>query len=85
MKTVSIILEDSVYEELEAMLNELGQVEQTFYEIYTRIALEEWRNTAHKNAENPDKKMNAFKRLESSRIRVSENIDYNSFQEGKQS
>ena len=32
MKTVSIRLEDSIYEELEAMLEETGQTKQTFYE-----------------------------------------------------
>lgn len=31
MKTISIKLEDSIYEELGEMLNEMGQTQQTFY------------------------------------------------------
>lgn len=43
MKTISIRLEDSIYDELEAMLNDMGQTKQTFYETYTRTALRERR------------------------------------------
>ena len=41
MKTISIRLEDSIYEELGAMLDEMGQTKQTFYETFTRTALRE--------------------------------------------
>ncbi|MGN1406589.1 MAG: hypothetical protein ACI4WM_09955 [Erysipelotrichaceae bacterium] len=51
MKTVSIILEDTLYEELAAMLNELGKTEQSFYETYTKTTLREWNMALHKNAE----------------------------------
>ena len=43
MKTISIKLEDSIYEELGEMLKEMGQTQQTFYETYTRTALRERR------------------------------------------
>ena len=41
MKTISIRLEDSIYEELSAMLDAMGQTKQTFYETFTRTALRE--------------------------------------------
>ena len=41
MKTISIRLEDSIYEELDAMLDAMGQTKQTFYETFTRTALRE--------------------------------------------
>ena len=41
MKTISIRLEDSIYEELGMMLNDMGQTKQTFYETYTRTVLKE--------------------------------------------
>ena len=41
MKTISIRLEDSIYEELGAMLDAMGQTKQTFYETFTRTALRE--------------------------------------------
>ncbi|MGN0484407.1 MAG: hypothetical protein ACI4HI_12735 [Lachnospiraceae bacterium] len=43
MKTISIRLDDSVYEELSEMLDAMGQTKQTFYETYTRTALRERR------------------------------------------
>lgn len=39
MKTINIRLEDSVYEDLEKMLDEMGQTKQTFYETFTKTAL----------------------------------------------
>lgn len=39
MKTISIRLDDSTYEELGAMLEAMGQTKQTFFETYTRTAL----------------------------------------------
>lgn len=41
MKTVSIRLDDSIYEELGVMLDAMGQTKQTFYETFTRTALRE--------------------------------------------
>ena len=41
MKTISIRLEDSIYEELGVMLEAMGQTKQTFYETFTRTALRE--------------------------------------------
>ena len=41
MKTISIRLEDSIYEELDEMLDAMGQTKQTFYETFTRTALRE--------------------------------------------
>lgn len=41
VKTISIRLEDSVYEELSAMLDAMGLTKQTFYETFTRTALRE--------------------------------------------
>ena len=73
MKTISIRLEDSIYEELGEMLDAMGQTKQTFYETFTRTALRERsipfiisapvvkRDTIN------DKKIEAFKRLEASR------------------
>ena len=43
MKTISIRLEDSIYEELDEMLDAMGQTKQTFYETFTRTALRERR------------------------------------------
>ena len=39
MKTISIRLEDSIYEEPSEMLDAMGQTKQTFYETFTRTAL----------------------------------------------
>ena len=83
MKTISIRLEDSIYEELGEMLDEMGQTKQTFYETFTRTALRERSipfiisaPVNKKNAGNVDRKMEAFKRLEASRKRSVEILDY---------
>ncbi len=82
MKTISIRLEDSIYEELGEMLDAMGQTKQTFYETFTRTALRERSipfiisaPVSKKNAAN-DKKMEAFKRLEVSRQQSIEAFDY---------
>ena len=41
MKTISIRLEDHIYDELDEMLGEMGQSKQSFYETYTKTALRE--------------------------------------------
>ena len=73
MKTISIRLEDSIYEELSELLNAMGQTKQTFYETFTRTVIRERSipfiisaPIAEKNNNNRDK-MDAFARLEASR------------------
>lgn len=80
MKTISIRLEDSIYEELGAMLDEMGQTKQTFYETFTRTALRERSIPFIIKAPLPtthseNNKMAAFLRLEASRKNNSETID----------
>ena len=41
MKTISISLDDKIYEELSEMLDGMGQTKQTFYESFTSTALRE--------------------------------------------
>lgn len=43
MRTISIRLEDEIYEELSEMLDSMDQTKQTFYESFTRTALRERR------------------------------------------
>ena len=43
MKTISIRLEDKDYEALNAILSDMGQTKQTFYETYTKTVLRERR------------------------------------------
>lgn len=82
MKTVSIRLEDSVYKELGAMLDAMGQTKQTFYETFTRTALRERRIPFIIKApltdacSNNNSKLEAFARLEESRKAAAEAIDY---------
>ena len=82
MKTISIRLEDSIYEELGEMLDAMGQTKQTFYETFTRTALRERSipfiisaPAAKKDVAN-DRKIEAFKRLEASRRQSVESFDY---------
>lgn len=82
MKTISIRLEDAIYEELSEMLETMGQTKQTFYETFTRTALRERSipfiisAPIKKSNISGDDKMNAFQRLENSRKKVAESIDY---------
>ncbi|MCI9596890.1 MAG: antitoxin [Firmicutes bacterium] len=82
MKTISIRLEDTIYEELNEMLNAMGQTKQTFYESFTRTALRErsipFIISAPAKAESTGKndKLAAFARLEASRKSFSESIEY---------
>ena len=82
MKTISIRLEDSIYEDLSEMLDAMGQTKQTFYETFTRTALRERSipfiisaPVTKKEAVN-DRKMEAFKRLEASRKNSVKSFDY---------
>ena len=82
MKTISIRLEDSIYEELGEMLDAMGQTKQTFYETFTRTALRERSipfiisaPITKKDTTN-DRRMEAFKRLEASRQQTVESFDY---------
>ncbi len=82
MKTVNIELEDSIYDELDSMLNAIGQTNQTFYETFTKTALKERsvpfviRTPLSDTHANKNKKLEAFARLEASRKNASESIDY---------
>lgn len=82
MKTISIRLEDSIYEELGEMLDAMGQTKQTFYETFTRTALRERSIPFIIKAPLPDvhtdnnRKMEAFARLEAYRKNLSETIDF---------
>lgn len=82
MKTISIRLEDAVYEELSAMLEAMGQTKQTFYETYTRTALRQRSIPFIIEApivtkpERSNTKLEAFQRLEASRKQAVEQIDY---------
>ena len=79
MKTISIRLEDSIYEELGKMLDEMGQ---TFYETFTKTALRERSipfiikaPLSDKNSNNR-RKIEAFERLEAVRKENKGEIDY---------
>ena len=87
MKTISIRLEDSIYEELGAMLDAMGQTKQTFYETFTRTALRERSipfiikaplSDTHTKS---NSKIEAFARLEASRKAATESIDYDAERE----
>ena len=87
MKTISIRLEDSIYEELDAMLDEMGQTKQTFYETFTRTALRERSipfiikaplSNVHANSNG---KLDAFARLETSRKAAVDSINYDTERE----
>ncbi len=82
MKTISIRLEDSTYEELGAMLDAMGQTKQTFYETFTKTALRERSIPFIIKAPLSDaqvshnRKLEAFARLEASRKAALEPIAY---------
>lgn len=73
VKTVSIRLEDTIYEELSEMLEAMGQTKQTFYESFTRTALRERSipfiisAPAKSRSTKESDKLAAFARLEASR------------------
>ena len=82
MKTVSICLEDSVYDELIKMLKEMRQSPQSFYESYTKTALRN-RSRAfvvctprNNEALTKKEKAKAFQRLEKIRLSSAGNLDY---------
>ena len=87
MKTISIRLEDSIYDELSAMLDAMGQTKQTFYETFTRTALRERsipfiiKAPLTDTRANNSGKLEAFARLEASRKAAAEAIDYNAERE----
>ena len=82
MKTISIRLEDSIYEELDAMLDAMGQTKQTFYETFTRTALRERcipfiiKAPLSGTHTNNNSKLEAFARLEAYRKAATETINY---------
>ena len=82
MKTISIRLEDSIYEELGNMLDEMGQTKQTFYETFTRTALRERSipfiiKAPLADQSNNNRKIEAFERLEAIRRENKKGIDFN--------
>ena len=87
MKTISIRLEDSIYDELSAMLDAMCQTKQTFYETFTRTALRERsipfiiKAPLTDTRANSSSKLEAFARLEASRKAAAEAIDYNAERE----
>jgi hypothetical protein len=87
MKTISIRLEDSIYEELGNMLDEMGQTKQTFYETFTRTALRERSipfiiKAPLADQSNNNRKIEAFERLETIRRENKKEIDFNKEREG---
>ena len=82
MKTISICLEDSVYDELIKMLKEKGQSPQSFFENYTKTVLRERSIpfvvcAPRKDEALPKKeKMEAFRRLEKLRLSAEGVLDY---------
>ena len=87
MKTISIRLEDSIYDELGAMLDAMGQTKQTFYETFTRTTLRERsipfiiKAPLADTHTNNNSKLDAFARLEASRKASAEAIDYDAERE----
>ncbi len=87
MKTISIRLEDSIYDELDVMLDAMGQTKQTFYETFTRTALRERsipfiiKAPLPNTTANNNSKLEAFARLEASRKSAKEAIDYDAERE----
>ncbi len=81
MKTISIRLEDSVYEQLESLLNGTGQTKQTFYETYTLTAIREncipfiIRSSPRPKSETKSDKTAAFLELEALRKKYSGTSD----------
>lgn len=86
-KTISIRLDDSIYEELGVMLEAMGLTKQTFYETYTRTALRERSIPFIIKAPlagadtNESNKLAAFARLEALRKTVSEEINFDAERE----
>ena len=82
MKTISFRLEDSIYEELGKMLDEMGQTKQTFYETFTKTALRERsipfiiKVPLSDKSSNDRRKIEAFERLEAVRKENKGEIDY---------
>ena len=82
MKTISIRLDDTVYEELDSMLDAMGQTKQTFYETFTRTALRERsipfiiKAPLPASSANDSSKLKAFERLEAYRKQSEGTIDF---------
>ena len=88
MKTISFRLEDSIYEELGKMLDEMGQTKQTFYETFTKTVLRERSipfiikaPVLDKNSNNR-RKIEAFERLEAVRKENKGKIDFDKERDG---
>ena len=69
MKTISIRLDDNIYNELDSILEAMGQTKQTFYETYTRTVISEGCipfiiKVPNSNQKEKNNKMEAYKKLE---------------------
>ena len=69
MKTISIRLDDDIYNELDSILEAMGQTKQTFYETYTRTVINEGCipfiiKALNSNLKEKNNKMEAYKKLE---------------------
>ena len=81
MKTISIRLDDAVYEKLDIILEAMGQTKQTFYETYTRTVINEGcipfiiKAPTSLKKEKSDK-MKAYERLENLKKNSPINVDF---------
>lgn len=69
MKTISIRLDDNIYNELDSILEAMGQTKQTFFETYTRTVINEGCipfiiKVPNSNLKEKNNKMEAYKKLE---------------------
>lgn len=81
MKTISIRLDDAIYEKLDIILEAMGQTKQTFYETYTRTVINEGcipfiiKAPTSLEKEKSDK-MKAYERLENLKKKSPINVDF---------
>ena len=69
MKTISIRLDDDIYNELDSILEAMGQTKQTFFETYVRTVINEGCipfiiKALNSNQKEKNNKMEAYKKLE---------------------
>ena len=69
MKTISIRLDDEIYNELDSILEAMGQTKQTFFETYVRTVINEGCipfiiKTPNSTKKEKVNKMEAYKKLE---------------------
>ena len=69
MKTINIRLDDDIYNELDSILEAMGQTKQTFFETYARTVINEGCisfiiKAPNSNQKEKNNKMEAYKKLE---------------------